>query len=264
MRRRISRLALIGTLTVAACYATFGAAVVLMERRILFPGAGVPLTPRLGPGMQLLQVGALPVLYRPALADHRVVVHFHGNAEQLADLMGLADRFATKGLGFFAPEYPGYGLAPGEPSESSLEDAAEAALQYLEGPLRSPRARIVLEGQSLGTGVAVEMARRGHGARLILLSPYTCVADLGRELLPFYPRRLMVRDAFDSLSKAGAISIPVLVLHGDQDEVVPAAMGRQLAAALPNAQLMLVAGAGHGDLRSLPKVYGRMVAFADE
>ncbi|MFL5371317.1 MAG: alpha/beta hydrolase [Myxococcales bacterium] len=110
------------------------------------------------------------------------------------------------------------------------------------------RGPLILEGQSLGTGVAVEMASRGFGDRLILISPFTSMADVAAVHFPWLPARLLVRDRFDSAAKAPRIGMPVLLVHGDGDEIVPASMSEELVRRFPRATLRIVADAGHNDL----------------
>jgi pimeloyl-ACP methyl ester carboxylesterase len=106
----------------------------------------------------------------------------------------------------------------------------------------------VLSGNSLGTGVASEMARRGRGSRLVLVAPYTSIPDLVTERVPWVPARFLLADGFDTLAKAPDIHVPTLVIHGDEDEVVPFAMGRRLARSIAGARFIPVAGGRHGDL----------------
>ncbi|WP_338052884.1 alpha/beta hydrolase [Pyxidicoccus trucidator] len=122
----------------------------------------------------------------------------------------------------------------------------------------------MLSGRSIGTGVAVEMAMRGHGARLMLVSPYTSIPELAGLMLPFLPARLLVRDRFDTLSKAPDLKLPVLIIHGEQDELIPVEMGRRLGTRFPQATVQTVAGAGHNDVleRSGTTLMDRMAAFA--
>lgn len=180
----------------------------------------------------------------------RVLVWFHGNGEDLADAVPMVSLLRTLGVGVLAVEYPGYGVAGGTPSEQGAYAAAESALSWLRTERGVDDARVVLLGQSLGSGVATEMARRGHGARLVLISPFTSVAEMARRLFPFFPARF-VRHRFDTLSKAPSISVPVLILHGTEDEVVPFSMGERLAAAFPQARLVQIPGGQHNDLLTL-------------
>jgi alpha-beta hydrolase superfamily lysophospholipase len=224
-----------------------------MQRRLIYPAPPGARVPEL-PGGSLLRIAdgsgsTVFALHLPASPASPTVVHFHGNGEQIADLSWLASQLGTRGLGFFAVEYPGYGLASsGAPSEASIESAAETALRHLQSSLGVPNREIVLLGQSLGSGPAVEMARRGHGARLVLVSPYTSIPDVGARSFPFLPVRLLVRDRFDNASKAAAIAHPVLVVHGTRDEVIPFDMGERLSRLFPRARLRRLEGAHHNDI----------------
>ncbi len=109
----------------------------------------------------------------------------------------------------------------------------------------------MLVGRSLGTGVAVELARRSPPALLVLVSPYTSFADLGRGLVgPLAP--LVVADRFDNLSKIGTLAGPVTILHGTKDEVIPFRMGERLAAAGRGVRFVPLDGRGHNDIPDLP------------
>lgn len=94
----------------------------------------------------------------------------------------------------------------------------------------------MLFGQSLGTGGAVALAAGGYGTRLVLLPPSTSLPDVAAPLLRWLPMRSLMRDRFDSLSKAGAVRQPTLVLHGTADEVIPFPLGQRLARSIPNGQ----------------------------
>jgi fermentation-respiration switch protein FrsA (DUF1100 family) len=178
----------------------------------------------------------------------RTIVHFHNNRETAASRADVARALHARGLGVVLVEYRGYGDSrDAAPSEEGLYLDAEAALDDLAA--RGTGAdRVVLWGTSLGTGVAAEMARRGRGARLVLVAPFTSIPDLVTNVVPFVPARLLVPDRFDTLSKASEIRVPTLVIHGDADEIVPFAMGERLAGAIGGARLLPVAGGRHGDL----------------
>lgn len=182
----------------------------------------------------------------PAGEAASVVVHFHNNRERAEQSAGIARELAERGVGVVLVEYRGY-AGSASPSEEGLYADAEAVLAMLRARGVGPE-RIVLWGTSLGTGVAAEMARRGRGGRLVLVTPYTSIPDLVTSSVPFLPAGLLVADHFDTLSKAPSITIPTLVVHGDADEIVPFQMGERVAAAIPGARLLRVAGGHHGDL----------------
>ena len=123
--------------------------------------------------------------------------------------------------------------------------------------------RITLWGNSLGTGVATEMAFRGHGSRLILQAPFTSIPDVAMTVAPFLPLRAIMKDRFASLEKAPFIQLPTLIVHGDADGVVPYRMGRRLSERFAHATLHTVPGGGHSDLYLRdPTLLDRIAAFA--
>jgi pimeloyl-ACP methyl ester carboxylesterase len=191
-----------------------------------------------------------------------VLVHFHNNSETMSGPMAMARALRARGLDVMLVEYRGYGLSQAggrEPDEEGLYRDAEAALDMLAARGVGPD-RVVLSGTSLGTGVAAEMARRGRGAALVLISPYTSIPDLVTDRVPFAPSRLLVADRFETLQKAPAIDVPTLVIHGDADDVVPFWMGRRVASAIGGARFVRVAGGRHGDGDLFARDGDRLVA----
>lgn len=228
-------------------YVATGAFIALGYRRPLYP-APPPREPS-ATGAQIVRFAGGAALYAAAPPGAATVVHFHGNGEQLADQATLVTVFRMAGLGFYAVEYPGYGLLEAETAtEETLYASAEAALGHLKGPLGVSEDRIVLQGQSLGSGVATEMARRGHGRRLVLLAPFTSMTEMIGRFAPLWPVGILTRDRFDSRAKAPSIDVPVLIVHGDADQLIPIAMAEELARTFPRATLFVVPGAGHNDL----------------
>lgn len=248
---------------VAGVYGLLCLLVFTQQRRLVFPAPPRVREPAVTGATLLRLPGPVFALHVPAPAGAPTVVHFHGNGEQLADAGWLAQEFQQAGLGFYAVEYPGYGLAAAQgPSEAGLYAAAEAALEHLHRELGVPRERLVLQGQSLGSGVAVEMARRGYGTRLVLITPYTSLADVGARLFPWLPARLLVRDVFDSAKKAPTVALPVLILHGTRDEVIPVDMGQRLGTLFPQATVRLLEGKHHNNVLSEPEVLDGLLRFA--
>jgi pimeloyl-ACP methyl ester carboxylesterase len=233
------------------------------QRRLLYaaPHPAQPPGPELGELIQLPSTVAawLP----PARSDGAVIIHFHGNGEQLGILQPIVSALRAQGLGVLAVEYPGYGLAPGSPSERSLTSAAAEARDFALDRLRVPAGRLVIEGQSLGTAVAAQLAARGRVQKLVLISPMTSVSDLVARFFPF-PARYVVRDRFDTRAIAPSIRMPVLIIHGRDDDVVPFAMGEELERLFPEARLIAIEGAGHNDLwaRHAPTLASAIARFA--
>jgi hypothetical protein len=197
----------------------------------------------------------------------RTVVFFHGNGETVANAAPLGAELSAQGLGFVAVEYRGYGGSRGQgypgPSEEGLYRDAEAVLQGLRAEGAQP-ADLVLWGSSLGSGIAVEMALRGHAARLVLTSAFTSIPAVAASHVPVLPYGLLIGDRYDSLGKAPRIVVPTLLVHGDADAIVPCDMGVTLSQAIAGARLVMVPGAGHNDLLSVggPELIAQIVAHA--
>lgn len=233
-------------------YATLVGAVYLGQRRIMYPAPRIVSKPAVDDAaLESIAVPGSPPtfgLHFKAGSGAPTVLHFHGNGEQLADLIALGRAVRARGLGFFAMEYPGYGLAAGSPSEAANYLAAEAALSHLREQHGIATDDVVLQGQSLGTGIAIEMAHRGYGRRLVLISPYTSMVAMGKLTLPIFPNEWLVHDRYLNAEKAPELTRPALVIHGTDDEVIPAHMGQRIAELLPNARWLSVAGGRHNDL----------------
>ena len=193
-------------------------------------------------GLSLLSWYLLPRPGRP------VILYFHGNGGHIGYRVERLLRFAREGYGVLMPEYRGYGGNPGTPSESGFYSDARAALAFLEHEGVASN-RLVLYGESLGSGVAVELAARHEVAGLILEAPFTSVAEVAQCHFPYVPAARMVIDRFDSRSRIGRVSAPILVLHGERDRIVPVRFGRALFDAAPEPKEgWFVPEAGHEDL----------------
>jgi pimeloyl-ACP methyl ester carboxylesterase len=220
----------------------------LLQRSLLFPN--VPAEPFLDlSGAERVQLvlpswGTVPMdLSGPPAAP--LVVFFHGNGEQIGQTRGDAAEAEAAGLRFAAVEYPGYGDAEGLPSEVSIFAAARAGLEHLA---RNGEGRPTCVGHSLGSGVAFAMSAEGRCARLVAISAYTSIVEMAARRFPWAPARWLVRDRFDSLSRAHTITVPTLLIHGRKDGLIPYEMSETLAAAIPNARLV-ERNRGHNDIR---------------
>jgi pimeloyl-ACP methyl ester carboxylesterase len=248
-------------------YVAIAAGACAIQRSMMFP-APPPRDVDTAGGELLRIPGAngttVFALHFAAQGGAPTIVYFHGNGEQLADVAPLAAALHESGLGVLAVEYPGYGMSARDAAtESTIYDAADRAVRHLR-EAGVDRAHLVLVGQSLGTGVATEMASRGYASRLVLLSPYTSMVDMAWHVAPFLPMSILVRDRFDNARKAPHIAIPVLIVHGSDDEVIPVAMGQTLGRRFPNASVVVVPHAHHNDLWASPSatLLARVVRFA--
>ena len=232
---------------IAGIYLLLALAFVVVQRRVIFPA---PQGARpLPPGGTVVRGEGFVALDAPIAGARGTVALFHGNGEDLADAAPMIGAWQAAGYSAFAIEYPGYGIARelGSPSENAILASAERSLTWLRAQAGRP-ATLVLQGQSLGTAVAVEMAQRGFGERLVLISPFTSLADMAQHVAPWLPTRLLLRDRFDTAAIAAQVQQTVLIVHGTADEVVPVDMGIRLAALFPRVQLRLIRGGRHNDL----------------
>jgi fermentation-respiration switch protein FrsA (DUF1100 family) len=224
----------------------------LFQRRILYVGMGRPDVDPPPSAHRIVVTAKDGVVVRAldlaATERPKVVVYFHGNGEVVGDDVWIARELLRRGLGVVLVEYRGYGhSSPGDPSEAGLYADATAVLDDLAAR-GVDASRVVLWGASLGTGIAVEMAVRGRGAALVLVAPYTSMTDVAKFHIPWAPVSLLLRDRYDTLSKAAKVTIPTFVLHGRDDEVVPFRMGEAVAGAIAGAHLSPVTGGHHNDL----------------
>jgi len=181
------------------------------------------------------------------------LIFFQGNAGAIADRGDKVRPFIDRGYGVLLVGYRGYGGNPGSPTEAGLYADATAALTFLEAQ-EIGQENWVLYGESLGTGVAVEMAinwaRRDSAVGAVVLeAPFTTMGDAAASHYPYLPARHLVRDKYSSISKIRNILAPLLIFHGDRDRVIPQKLGKKLfdAAAEPK-QSLWISGAGHNDL----------------
>ncbi len=184
--------------------------------------------------------------YKPAEHNKQTILYLHGNAGHIGHRMYLARQFLAEGFGVLLMDYRGYGGNKGHPTELGLYEDGRAAFNFLLNQNINPK-HIVLYGESLGTGVATELARENKVCALVLQSPYTHFTALARFHYPWV--LLPLRDKFDSLSRMKQITSPILFLHGEQDVVVPYIQGRTLfEAANEPKQWIGFSDKGHNDL----------------
>jgi fermentation-respiration switch protein FrsA (DUF1100 family) len=167
----------------------------------------------------------------PAAADRPTMIYFYGNAMCLADSTFEFDRFRRLGLNMLIPDYVGYGMSSGSPSEEGCQATADAAYDYLVSSRGVAPKRLISAGWSLGGAVAIDLASRRDLGGLIVFCTFTSGVDMGRRILPFAPVSLLLRHQFDSLRKIAKVRCPILIGHGRLDSIIPFSMGAKLAAA---------------------------------
>jgi fermentation-respiration switch protein FrsA (DUF1100 family) len=177
-----------------------------------------------------------------------VVLYFHGNGGALNLRVDRFRKIVAQGFGLLALSYRGYGGSSGKPTEDGL--IADARAAYAFAAERYPR--IAVWGESLGTGVAIALAAEKPVTHVILDAPFTSTADVAADLYWFLPVRLMMKDQFRSDQRIGHVSAPVLILHGEADNIIPIAYGERLLAMIPGKKRMVrFPGGYHVDLDRL-------------
>jgi uncharacterized protein len=224
---------------ISAAYLVVTAATYFLQRDLLFHPSTLHMTPR---SLGLSNVAELELdtddgerlvaWYAPAAEGQPTLFYLHGNAGSLAHRAGRVRLYRGYGYGLFMLAYRGFSGSTGAPSESTLVGDSLMAYDRLKG-LGVPDDEIVIYGESLGTGVAVQVAANRRPSGLVLESPFSSVADVGSYLYPFLPVRWLLKDRFDSVEHIHHVKAPLLVLHGEDDRIVPARFGRKLFDAAP-------------------------------
>lgn len=249
--RRVLMGALAG---LALAYAVTVGAIYAAQRSLIFPAptsfADIPA------GYERVSLTTsdgltLAAAWHPPAPGQRTALFFHGNGDTWAGGAKAMEALAAAGYGVLLPEYRGYGTNPGQPDEAGFYADGRAALAWLAARGIAPR-QVVLVGNSIGGGPATQLASEVQPAALMLISPFASLPDVVAEKFPWMPARWLVRDRFDNAAKLGRVTVPVLVLHGTADTMIPPGHARRLAAAQPRATLQLVPGADH-DLAYLPQ-----------
>lgn len=242
---------------VAAALVCLLALIWTMQRRLMyFPTAAVPAPGEIGVlGVEPVSFGTTDGLRlhgwfvaAPGPSPRATILVFNGNAGNRAHRGSLAEAFRRHGFQVLLTDYRGYGGNPGIPTESGLAEDSRAARRYLASRPDVDASRIVYFGESLGAAVAVSLAIEHPPLALVLRSPFTSMADVGQYHYPLLPVRLLLRDRFDAIDQIRRIRVPLLVIAGGQDRIVPTEHSRRLydAAAEPKT-LFVLPNADHND-----------------
>ena len=186
----------------------------------------------------------------PGTGSPITLLWFHGNAGNISHRLEIIKQRRDRlGANIFIFDYREYGRSEGTISEEGTYRDGEAAIRYLRGRGGLDPARIVFFGESLGSAVATEMAIRHGCAALILESPFLSVREMARVSFPFLPVGPLLRTRYDTFSKIGKVRAPILIVHAENDEIVPFRQGQRLFEAAPvPKEFYAVKGAHHNDL----------------
>ncbi len=189
----------------------------------------------------------LAAWFVPASRPRGTVLFCHGNAGNISHRLDFLLMFHRMGYSTLIFDYRGYGQSTGRPSESGAYLDAQAGWNYLVESRDIAPGRIVLYGESLGGAVAARLAEKERPGAVVLASVFTSVPDLGAEIYPFLPVRLLARIRFDARDSLSRVKAPVLVAHSPEDEIVPFSHGQALYRAARGPKAMLRLAGGHND-----------------
>ncbi len=177
------------------------------------------------------------------------VIFFYGNGACAAYMAEEFVRFRMLGVNVLMPDYPGYGMSEGKPSEKGFYATADAAYDYLQSQPGIDGNRIIAAGWSMGAAVAIDLASRRKVEGLVTVSAFTNLPAVAHSMVPWFPISLIIRSRFDNLGKIPLVTCPIFIAHGTRDDLVPPEMADRLAAAATVKVLPYrVQGGGHNDV----------------
>jgi len=184
----------------------------------------------------------------PDTNNTNVFLLMHGNAGHVGHRVEKFRKILEAGYGFFFLEYRGYGGNPGKPTEKGLHLDAVSALNFLREQ-KIPDQKIILYGESLGTGIAVQLATTIKAKAIILETPYTSMAEVAQQHYWYLPAKWLVFDRFELLGIIGNIQSPLLILHGEKDKIIDISFGQKVFEVAPQPkEAIFVPHAGHNNL----------------
>lgn len=238
-----------------AAWALIALAAYIGQRRLMY----FPNTARIVPAAVGLGDVEEKVLHTPdgarvlawygrAKPGERTLLYFHGNGGSLSERAERVRRFMGAGWGIYIMTYRGYGGSSGCPSETA--NVADAGLAYDDVTAAGvPAEKLVLYGESLGTGIAARIALDRPAAGLVLEAPFTSAVEVGARAYPFLPVALLLKDRYETNAYIARVRMPLLILHGERDRTIPVAMGRELyRLAREPKRLATFPNGGHSDL----------------
>ena len=185
---------------------------------------------------------------QPDNSNTNVFLLMHGNAGHVGHRVEKFRKILEAGYGFFFLEYRGYGGNPGKPTEKGLHLDAVSALNFLREQ-KIPDQKIILYGESLGTGIAVQLATTIKAKAIILETPYTSMAEVAQQHYWYLPAKWLVFDRFELLGIIGNIKSPLLILHGEKDKIIDISFGQKVFEVAPQSkEAIFVPHAGHNNL----------------
>jgi len=161
------------------------------------------------------------------LKDFKTLIFFHGNAGSLENRIHKLNHFRDMNINFLIIAWRGFSGNNGNPSEQGLYEDGKSAIDWLIKKGVSEK-NLILYGESLGTGVATHLAQNKNFAGVILETPFTSMIDAAKKFYPYIPVKLLLKDKFENYKKIKNINLPILIMHGEVDQLVPFSMGKKI------------------------------------
>jgi len=165
--------------------------------------------------------------HKKNLNKYKTILFLHGNAGSLENRIHKINHFKDMNINFLIIAWRGFSGNEGKPTEKGLYEDARSAVRWLKSNGVGEN-NIIIYGESLGTGVATEIAQNKNFAGVILESPFTSMVDAGKDKYPYLPVKLLLKDKYESDQKIKNIKSPVLIMHGKVDNIVPFHMGEKM------------------------------------
>lgn len=227
------------------------------KRLIYYPAAEVEVTPKaLGLPFDEVSIDVEPgvrlhgwfirAVKEPSAAT---VLFSHGNAGNIADRLDRVLRWREMGADFLLYDYRGYGRSTGSPDEEGTYRDGRAAYDYLVKGRGIDPARLILMGESLGCAVSIQLAIERKAAGLVIEAPFASIAHMANAIYPFLPLGSFIRTRYENVRKIPQLKMPLFVVQGTRDEVIPVAQGKMVfEAAPPPKEYLAIEGAHHNDV----------------
>jgi fermentation-respiration switch protein FrsA (DUF1100 family) len=260
-----TKLLLILPLMAAFAYVSIVGLMYFSQRALVYPGASdspAPVHPSWGENISIRTPDGetLHGLFSKSLSRKASVLFFLGNADRVSNYGFLAQALAARGIGLLAISYRGYPGSTGAPSEDGLLTDGIAAFDWLS---EHSDGGIVVLGQSLGSGVAVNTAGQRRAIGIVLVSAYLSVLSLAQTHYPFLPVAPLIKDRFRSDLRIAKVRQPKLFIHGRRDDIIPLSSGEALYRAAPEPKQMLIYdGAGHNDVWD-DRIVGDLIHYVE-
>ena len=184
----------------------------------------------------------------PQKKDGKIIILYHGNAGHIGNRAGKMRLFIEAGYGVYLCEYRGYGGNSGSISEEGIYKDARSALKWLDTN-GYPASQWILYGESIGSGPAVQMAKEFQPELLVLESPFSSALDVAKKTYFWLPIDLLMKDKFANMSRIKSVRSSMLIVHGEEDKIIPQSLAQKLyAAANHPKQLVIIDSGNHNDL----------------